>query len=295
MTTKVGNPFHAKEDGRFTISPFPGTDAWHERVASIIPNTGDTIGVPAGFNVAPPPQGVRPAVHLGDSNIESLLEYRGDSFININNYLRTGTATVGLREMDNHIADRLVDEIDAAFRHSAPTSEEITLYRGVKTGVWDNIKAFGELADNGLPKNFRDRAYVSTTYDKKSADTYATQNGGAVMKIVVPKGTHVIPMSDQDDGEGEILFPRGTSFHIQSDGSYKAVVPSRVPVRIAAKAPKTREERMVEHAKIAKLLESSPKNQGKSHLTAAAVQKFFNRHKIKSVIAAAEEFFRKQG
>lgn len=46
----IGNPYHDKKDGRFAHAPSPGSKEWHDRVQSILPNTTDKIGVPAGLN-----------------------------------------------------------------------------------------------------------------------------------------------------------------------------------------------------------------------------------------------------
>lgn len=163
-------------------------------------------GVVAGFNIAPPPAGVRPS-RLSEDEIAAAMAYRSEfGYKRINGYLRNPE---GHDPDDDHVTDAMI--LDGAFFAASPTTQDITVMRAL--GTFKPPKG----------ASFTDKAFVSTTYDKIPDDFR-----GQVIKIVIPKGTRVLKLSGDGSesasewaGESEILLPPGGSFSPNPDGSYR--------------------------------------------------------------------------
>jgi hypothetical protein len=132
----------------------------------------------------------------------------------LNKYLRTGkydpeeSAWGSTRAMME--ATR---EIDAAIKASE-IPEDIIVFRGMPSEL---------LPKNAVGAEFTDKGYGSTSLDFEMADKFAkwTREDGftpAIIEIKVPKGSDGIYMENLwDNGESELLLPRGTKYKITSD------------------------------------------------------------------------------
>ena len=94
--------------------------------------------------------------------------------------------------------------------------ENVTTFRGVGDGVFP---------DNPPPMTggvFKDKGYVSTSFDKGVSERFAKSGGGSgvVMEITAGKGTKALPMFATGKGvpsEAELVFGRNTKFRIVDD------------------------------------------------------------------------------
>lgn len=139
-------------------------------------------------------------------------EFQGGAYTEINSSLRSGG------ELSDG-ARGIVEQMDSAFQH-AQTQEQITVYRGVPAAVAERLVAGASFTDPG---------FVSTSSDEKIARSFA--GGGALMEVVVPKGSRALSMwdvpKDPDVGdEKEILLNRGGSFRVvgRKDGQPPRIV-----------------------------------------------------------------------
>ena len=97
--------------------------------------------------------------------------------------------------------------LDAAFKNSPPTTKEITLYRGIRYNKGDKYEH----------EPVFNKQYISTTTsetvakDFKGKDIYC-----CIMKIKIPKGSHILPLYNYSrfQGEFEVLLPRDGKFII---------------------------------------------------------------------------------
>jgi Clostridial binary toxin A. len=132
----------------------------------------------------------------------------------LNDYLRTGKYDKAVSGWKNtKEMQAAIKDIDAAL---------------VKTQIPENITVFRGMPSEMMPEDavgveFRDDGYGSTSLDYKMAEKFArwTREDGftpALVEIRVPKGTDGIFMDELwDNGESEILLPRGVSYRVISD------------------------------------------------------------------------------
>jgi hypothetical protein len=124
--------------------------------------------------------------------------YTGASYGPINAELRGGKGD----------KSPIVKDLDKSLAKS-PLKEATVVYRGVK-----DLKSLGLDEHNLAGAVIKDRAYMSTSLNRKVAEKYAEK--GAVIRIVAPKGAKGASMSkvSRYDKENEVLFARGSSLKI---------------------------------------------------------------------------------
>jgi len=153
---------------------------------------------------------------LTEKQKERLDQYKRSSLYHgpLNDYLRTGTYDKAVSGWKNtKEMGSAIKEIDTALAKTQ-IPENITVFRGMPSEI---------LPENAVGVEFRDDGYGSTSLDYKMAEKFArwTREDGftpAIVEIRVPKGTEGIFMDELwDNGESEILLPRGTSYRVISD------------------------------------------------------------------------------
>lgn len=130
---------------------------------------------------------------------EAVKNYTGAMFRDVNPALRSGKPIPKKDRRD-------VDHMDAVFAKSS-TKEPMTVYRGVSPDVAAKMQK---------GSSFKDGAFVSTTSDKSTAQSFA-RGGGAVMEVRVPKGSKAVSVRDVSQfgkSEQEILLNRGGNYRV---------------------------------------------------------------------------------
>ena len=130
--------------------------------------------------------------------------------------------------------------LDKTFAIAEPTKQDMKLYRGI--GISHRGEKMFEIGDE-----FHDKGFVSTTNSIYVARSFARMNEGAVVEIVIPKGTKVVapivsPNKNREmmgrirpaeriGAEEEVLLNRGARFVItgrRSEGVYGDVYEARM-------------------------------------------------------------------
>lgn len=147
--------------------------------------------------------------------INVLKEYTKDKYTSVNKFLRDDLQFFHYKPDDKVI--NYVDAIDEVFRKIPPLKQDVFLWRGVTR-------------NDGMPDNFVDKAYISTTLDKQLAQKFSGYKC-CLYKIRVPKGTKVIPVSltSHHSNNVEVLLPR--------DGQYTIVNKDSAPIVVNYKQP----------------------------------------------------------
>jgi hypothetical protein len=113
-----------------------------------------------------------------------------------------------------------IDGLDNAIKDATPTSEDMTVYRGIKG---NGLDFFESLKSGDV---FQDKGFVSTTLDPKTVTKFSVQGGmyqGIVMRMQIPAGSKgLFPMSVTGMGqassrEAEFILPRESKFKILSN------------------------------------------------------------------------------
>jgi len=113
-----------------------------------------------------------------------------------------------------------IDGLDNAIKDATPTSEDMTVYRGIKG---NGLDFFESLKTGDV---FQDKGFVSTTLDPKTVTKFSVQGGmyqGIVMRMQIPSGSKgLFPMSVTGMGqassrEAEFILPRDSKFKILSN------------------------------------------------------------------------------
>ena len=148
---------------------------------------------------------------LDQSHKDAIKEYTGNMYTTVNQALRKGkpVPAADRKEM------KLVDE---AFS-KAKTTEPMEVYRGI--GPMDADRFAGlKVGDT-----FEDKAFVSTSTDKDTADNFSRGDNPTIMHIQVPKGSKAISVDSMSvfrkgghatRSENEILLNRGGTFKVLS-------------------------------------------------------------------------------
>lgn len=217
---------HGEED---SVTAAGGDDHWREQPRN--PATGEWVKSPGDVVedvtrvLDAPPLDLTKLTDIGDPRADALWFITGDNrsdlggklgYTVMNDYLRHGHED---EVFDGEFLDERVAEIDSAMRDSR-LSRSIEVYRGMPRT--DFLGAVGELEG----REFRDRAFVSTTTDRAHAHAV----GGTVLRIRVPAGVGAIRMADRDPKlvESEVLLDRGLVFritreHVDRDASGRVV------------------------------------------------------------------------
>jgi hypothetical protein len=143
----------------------------------------------------------------------ALRQYKGTGYDNINGALRRERG-----DLPTHggfqFHREAVAAIDSVMDRSV-LQREVLVHRGVRAGR----NVFGAAWQGSLVgAEWTEDAYLSTTADAAIADrfTQATLRHGAAMRILAPKGTKGIMLSDREY-ESEILLERGLRLRVVTD------------------------------------------------------------------------------
>lgn len=153
---------------------------------------------------------------LSNGESEVVLGYTEYSSGELNTYLRKGVIEPGAKA----VAERQIETLDAAInRTSLP--DDMTLFR--KYGRAGKSTTTGLLAmkEGDI---FEDKGFISATVDPRSIP----HQGNDMVEVRVPKGHKGLPANgySADEGEHEIILPRGTKFRVtraQSPGRRMAI------------------------------------------------------------------------
>jgi hypothetical protein len=118
--------------------------------------------------------------------------------------------------------DQLIDE-----QGEDSTSDNMTVYRGVGPR-------------GGGQDHWTEPGYLSATEDRNIAWDFAGDEGDRILEIRVPEGQRFfrVPEGAYEYYQSEVIFPRGTEFRRENDGTYTAIThykkPPLPPVQAAA-------------------------------------------------------------
>lgn len=148
--------------------------------------------------------------------------YQGTGYSTLNKALRKG-------EPLNSYQQQMVTGLDGLHKQSK-LANNVEVYRGVRrpTSVfadgWDD-------AGDATGMEWTDKGYMSTTYHKPTAKTFASkwadgQHKGVVFRIKVPKGTPAYNYGHE--WEHELVFKRGMKFRVTADHGYSSTFQARL-------------------------------------------------------------------
>ncbi|WP_103599625.1 ADP-ribosyltransferase, partial [Bacillus thuringiensis] len=163
---------------------------------------------------------------LNAKEVRALENYVGESYREINEYLRENNGNVGL----NSKIDEKISNIDNALKKSK-TNQAINVYRRVneeafnlkdgdlKEGLQINTEKFKEFKEQFLNKTITENAFMSTSLIKDPK--IAWKSRPILLHLTLPKGsnaTYVTPFrnADPNDNEYELLVDRGYSYNISN-------------------------------------------------------------------------------
>ena len=98
--------------------------------------------------------------------------------------------------------ETLFKDLYQAFKHIKPLEEDMTFYRGVKSG---------RILDNHFKHKIRQ--FVSTSLTLRPTKTFSI-GGGFTMAIHVPAGSRILPLFVVNQDEEEVLLPPGGRFEL---------------------------------------------------------------------------------
>jgi len=142
-------------------------------------------------------------VSLTSEETQSMREYTGSMYVDLNKRLRDGKPPAKGDAKD-------VANMDKAFAKSG-TTEDIQVYRGVNGAQFKNLKP---------GQSIKDPAYTSTTTDANTANVFTGYGDNqAMLKITVPKGSKAISADKFTTMKGkggktesEIILDRGGEY-----------------------------------------------------------------------------------
>lgn len=120
----------------------------------------------------------------------------------LSNIINSSDKNTAIYKEHKKIYKNSINIIDNTILKSPKTEEDTYVYKGV-------IKDF----------QFFQKGYVSTSLKKKVAVHFAKNKKGYLLKIKIPKKSHVLYLYCKDKTEREILLPRNSYFKI--DSKYK--------------------------------------------------------------------------
>lgn len=155
------------------------------------------------------PSEVRRRGALTPDEAFALSTYKGSGYSRVNPWMREG------RDASRPDLAREAAQIDAAMARS-PLADDVVVHRGIV----DPELVFGDAARVNLAgAQWRELAYVSTSTAEGPARNFALFAAGgeaAVMRILVPKGTGAVELSN-GDYEAELLLQAGLRMRVVSD------------------------------------------------------------------------------
>lgn len=144
--------------------------------------------------------------------INVLNEYTKGKYTSVNKFLRDDLQFLHYTPTTDDKIINHVEMMDEVFRKIPPLKQDIFLWRGVTK-------------NDGMPNNFVDKAYISTTLDKQIAQKFSGYKC-CLYKIRVPKGTSVVPLSlnSPRTNQVEVLLPRDGEYTIVNKDSTTPIV-----------------------------------------------------------------------
>jgi hypothetical protein len=144
---------------------------------------------------------------LKDEVKASILQYTGDNYIKINNYLEDNSTDNEYMIYDSEYLNNLIYDIDCAFSYAPKLDNDIILYRGLNMPVVKKMPLFGL---KGLYKG-----YMSTSSDIRVSMMFSGSTN-YILEIHVKKGQTplFIELISDVPTEHEVLLPRNTILNI---------------------------------------------------------------------------------
>ncbi len=142
---------------------------------------------------------------LSNEQIEALIKYTGDDYVNINNSLR-GLDTLSPENQAT------VEAMKSALDNSA-LPQDMTLYRGTSTEALGSLQNLS--VDELVGKTFTEQGFMSTSTSNVIAEGFS---GNMKMTIEASKGAQALDISSisQYTTEAEVLFNAGQEMLITS-------------------------------------------------------------------------------
>lgn len=136
----------------------------------------------------------------------AMRDYVSSYFYSINGQLRRG-------ELDARVTET-VSRLDAVMDQAALT-KDVVAWRGIA----DAGRLFGDrLAGDLTGTEWLENAYTSTSALRAVATDFTYQSGQVLMRILVPKGTAALKLSEaMVGGQAELLLQRGLRFRVVAD------------------------------------------------------------------------------
>jgi hypothetical protein len=147
----------------------------------------------------------------------ALLDYQGAEYVKINGRLRD--LAEGKEDTTKGDAAELTADLDDAMANS-PLARDAVVYRGIRA----SRKVFGDRVDGNLTgMEWLETGFVSTSAVESVVAHFSGAHTDPVrMRVLAPKGTHAIQVSDVQgrDGvadEAELLLDRNTRMRVAAD------------------------------------------------------------------------------
>lgn len=120
-----------------------------------------------------------------------------------------------------------IKRLDQLFEQSRLSADVVT-YRGLGTGrgTFGDPSTWGDLTG----RTWTDPAFSSSTVTRSIATTFA-QDGGVEARLLLPRGTKAMQVSDYTE-EAELLLPRGTTFRVVKDHGFKDVIKDGKKIKV---------------------------------------------------------------
>lgn len=143
------------------------------------------------------------ANRLTDNERQALSTWTSASYSGINEYARGPDADqyATIQRLDTAIA-----------KSTAP--RDMTVFRGLNEDRMLGLKPGDTFSDRGFVAT-SSRQDVGENFAQSAGEKhYGFENAGALVRIIVPKGSHALPVVGQAGDEGEVLLPRGSKFKV---------------------------------------------------------------------------------
>ena len=139
---------------------------------------------------------------------DSISQYKGSWYEEINNQLRTGSSSqYGADKVNSYISN-----IDAAFEHkSFEMSDNLRSYRGFSL----NDEFYEKINNLKEGDVFLDKGFASTTLIKDVATSFHGNGNRVLLEIDIEAGVKMLPIDRKDFVEHEILLNRGSKFRVK--------------------------------------------------------------------------------
>jgi len=139
-----------------------------------------------------------------DAEAKVLTDYKAFDYKRVNRSLRGGYEPPEMQIIDHTIGK------------APPIPRDVKLYRGISADALPDLKA-GDI--------WQDRAYISTSLDKKITSAF----GGVQVEILAPKGSPGVFLDYFGSTEYEVLLPRGAQFRVLERTSRRLQVEYLMP------------------------------------------------------------------